>query len=79
MATRAGPTLHGIFGRRIATAPGYAYSEALKGMDIVWSKETVARLFVVGPNAYTPGAKMPEQRRSARPRTGRRWWGGWRR
>lgn len=58
---RAGPTLHGIFGRRIATAPGYAYSEALKGMDIVWSKETVAKLFEVGPNTYTPGTKMPEQ------------------
>ena len=59
---RAGPTLHGIFGRRIATAPGYAYSDALKGMDIVWSKETVAKLFEVGPAAYTPGTKMPEQR-----------------
>jgi cytochrome c len=58
---RAGPTLHGIFGRRIATAPGYAFSAALKGMDIVWSKETVSRLFELGPNAYTPGTKMPEQ------------------
>ena len=58
---RAGPTLHGIFGRRIATAPGYAFSPALKGMDIVWSKETVAKLFELGPNAYTPGTKMPEQ------------------
>ena len=58
---RAGPTLHGIFGRRIATAPGYAFSAALKGMDIVWSKETVSKLFEVGPNAYTPGTKMPEQ------------------
>ena len=58
---RAGPTLHGLFGRRIATAPGYAYSDALKGMDIVWSKETVAKLFELGPNAYTPGTKMPEQ------------------
>ena len=58
---RAGPTLHGIFGRRIASAPGYAYSEAFKAMDIVWTKETVARLFEIGPNAYTPGTKMPEQ------------------
>lgn len=58
---RAGPTLHGIFGRRIATAPGYVFSPALKGMDIVWSKETVAKLFELGPNAYTPGTKMPEQ------------------
>ena len=27
---RAGPTLHGIFGRRIATLPGYNFSEALQ-------------------------------------------------
>ncbi|KPF68115.1 hypothetical protein IP69_12035 [Bosea sp. AAP35] len=58
---RAGPTLHGIFGRRIASAPGYAYSEAFKTMDIVWTKETVAKLFEIGPSAYTPGTKMPEQ------------------
>jgi len=58
---RAGPTLHGIFGRRIATAHGYNFSPALRGMDIVWSRETIARLFEIGPNAYTPGTKMPEQ------------------
>ena len=58
---RAGPTLHGIFGRRIATAPGYNFSEALRGMDVVWTPETVARLFEVGPQTYTPGTKMPEQ------------------
>lgn len=59
---RAGPTLAGIFGRRIATAPGYHYSEALKKLDIVWTPETVARLFEVGPMTYTPGTKMPEQK-----------------
>ncbi len=58
---RAGPTLHGVFGRRIARAPGYAYSPALTGMDIVWTKDTIARLFEIGPTAYTPGTKMPEQ------------------
>lgn len=61
-ANRAGPTLHGIFGRRIASARGYDYSEALRGMDIVWTPATVAQLFEVGPHAYTPGTKMPEQR-----------------
>jgi cytochrome c len=59
---RAGPTLHGIFGRAIATAPDYDYSEALRRLDIVWSPDTVARLFEVGPEAYTPGSRMPEQR-----------------
>jgi cytochrome c len=59
---RAGPTLAGIFGRRIATLPGYNFSEALKQLDIVWTPETVAKLFEIGPMAYTPGTKMPEQR-----------------
>lgn len=58
---RAGPTLHGVMGRRIATAPGYNFSPALKGMDIDWTKDTIARLFEIGPNAMTPGTKMPEQ------------------
>ena len=59
---RAGPTLAGIFGRRIATLPGYSFSPALKGMTIVWTPETVSKLFEIGPMQYTPGTKMPEQR-----------------
>ncbi|HET7680124.1 MAG TPA: c-type cytochrome [Xanthobacteraceae bacterium] len=58
---RAGPTLAGIFGRRIATLPGYNFSPALKQLDIIWTPETVAKLFEVGPATYTPGTKMPEQ------------------
>ena len=50
-----------MFGRRIATLPGYNFSPALKKLDIVWTPETVAKLFEVGPMAYTPGTKMPEQ------------------
>ena len=59
---RAGPTLAGIFGRRIATLPGYNFSTALKTLDIVWTPETVSKLFESGPAAFTPGTKMPEQR-----------------
>ena len=58
---RAGPTLHGIFGRKIATLSGYNFSPALKQLDIIWTPQTLARLFEVGPMAYTPGTKMPEQ------------------
>jgi cytochrome c len=58
---RAGPTLAGIYGRKIATLPGYNFSDALKKLDIVWTKDTVAKLFEIGPAAYTPGTKMPEQ------------------
>ena len=31
-------------------------------MNIVWTPETVAKMFEVGPMAYTPGTKMPEQK-----------------
>jgi cytochrome c len=58
---RAGPTLAGIFGRKIATLPGYNFSPALKKLDIVWTPATISRLFEVGPATYTPGTKMPEQ------------------
>jgi cytochrome c len=59
---RAGPTLQGIFGRKIATLSGYNFSDALKRLDIVWTPETVSRLFELGPMQYTPGTKMPEQK-----------------
>lgn len=59
---KAGPSLHGLFGRRAGTYPGYAYSEALDGADLVWTEETVDKLFALGPDHYTPGSKMPIQR-----------------
>lgn len=59
---RAGPSLYGVFGRRAGTLPGYAYSEALTDIDLVWSDETLDKLFDIGPDHYTPGSKMPMQR-----------------
>jgi cytochrome c len=59
---KAGPSLHHLFGRKIGSLPGYHYSDALKNMDIVWTPETVSKMFEVGPMAYTPGTKMPEQK-----------------
>ncbi|MQX49765.1 c-type cytochrome [Sinorhizobium medicae] len=58
---RAGPTLHGIFGRKIAALADYPYSPAFRRMDIVWTPETVSKLFELGPSIYTPGTKMPNQ------------------
>ncbi|WP_425405345.1 c-type cytochrome [Hwanghaeella sp.] len=59
---RAGPTLDGIFGRKVGTHPGYEYSDALTGADIVWTPETISRLFEVGPDVMLPGTKMPLQK-----------------
>lgn len=58
---RAGPTLYGLFGRKAGSLPGYNYSPAFRKLTLIWSEETVARLFEIGPQAYTPGTKMPEQ------------------
>ncbi|MEP7029767.1 MAG: c-type cytochrome [Pseudolabrys sp.] len=65
---KAGPSLAGIFGRKIGTLPGYRYSDALTHMDIVWTPETVSKMFEVGPMVYTPGTKMPEQKIGAEDR-----------
>jgi cytochrome c len=58
----AGPTLHQIMGRKIASLRGYEYSGPLRKLDITWTPETIAKLFEVGPAIFTPGTKMPEQR-----------------
>ncbi len=58
----AGPHLHGLFGRRMGSVAGYAYSDRLALGDITWTRETVADLFTRGPDVVTPGTKMPVQR-----------------
>lgn len=59
---RAGPTLHGLFGRRAGSLPGYPYSKALREAGFIWTEETVSDLFARGPDLVTPGSKMPLQR-----------------
>lgn len=59
---RAGPTLYGVFGRRVGTLPGYPYSEALRRLDFIWNEQTISDLFDHGPDIVTPGSKMPLQR-----------------
>lgn len=61
-ANRAGPTLHGVFGRKAGSLPGYDYSDALKNSSIVWTAETISALFDHGPDIIVPGTKMPIQR-----------------
>mgnify|MGYP000010948730 CR=1 FL=1 len=59
---RAGPTLYGVFGRKVGAVAGYPYSPELKAMDLVWTEETIDALFRDGPDVVTPGSKMPIQR-----------------
>lgn len=60
--SRAGPSLHGLFGRQIASVEGFAFSPALRDMAIIWTPDTLSALFEQGPEAYTPGSRMPDQR-----------------
>ncbi len=62
---KAGPTLYRLFGRTAGSHPDYRYSEALEQSDLVWTEETVDRLFEVGPDNLLPGTKMPLQRMPA--------------
>jgi len=59
---RAGPTLYGLFGRTAGGHPNYRYSDALVKSDLVWTEETVDKLFAIGPDHLLPGTKMPLQR-----------------
>jgi cytochrome c len=59
---RAGPTLYGVFGRKVGAVKDYPYSKELLEMDLVWNEETIDRLFKDGPDVVTPGSKMPVQR-----------------
>ena len=59
---RAGPTLYRLFGRTAGSRPDYPYSAALERSDLVWTEETIGKLFEVGPEVMVPGSKMPLQR-----------------
>lgn len=67
-ANRIGPRHRDVVGRKVASVPGFDYSDALKKLGGVW---TPARLdtWLQNPQAMAPGAKMfltvpdPQQRR----------------
>lgn len=52
-----GPRHRGVVGRKAGTVPDYAYSPALKGSGLVWTRANLDR-WLTGPQAMVPGAKM---------------------
>lgn len=52
-----GPDLHGLFGRRAGSLPGYPYSAAMRASDIVWTAKTLDR-FIADPQSVVPGTSM---------------------
>ena len=52
-----GPTLHGVFGRKAGTAPGFESSPEMIKSGIVWDETTLAE-YSRDPKAKVPDTKM---------------------
>ena len=54
---REGPQLRGVYGRTSGTAPGFAYSAALKKARIVWDEKSLEK-WLTDPDAFITGNDM---------------------
>jgi cytochrome c len=54
---KMGPPLAGVAGRKAGTAPGFAYSTALKASGITWTPDQLDA-FIKAPGKAVPGTKM---------------------
>ena len=53
----AGPTLKGVSGRKIATAPGYNFSAGLKAKTGTWTDVSLDA-YLANPGGFALGGKM---------------------
>ncbi|KAI6206672.1 Cytochrome c domain-containing protein [Aphelenchoides besseyi] len=56
-ATKTGPTLNGVIGRKSGQVPGFDYSAANKNKGVTWTQETLFD-YLRDPKKYIPGTKM---------------------
>ena len=56
-ANALGPALFGTMGKPHAHHPGFAYSDALKGVPGTWDWESMSK-WLSNPKKYAPGTKM---------------------
>ncbi len=56
-ANGAGPYLHGVVGREVASADGFGYSGSLKAVVDVWTPQELSA-FLENPAGYAPGTTM---------------------
>lgn len=52
-----GPNLYGLIGRKAGSAPGFAYSAAMKSAGFVWDADHLDK-WLADPRSYLPGSKM---------------------
>jgi len=56
-ANALGPALHGTLGGPVAAHPGFAYSDALKGIGGTWDWDKMSA-WLANPKKFAPGTKM---------------------
>lgn len=56
-ANRIGPMLAGVVGRKVASVPGYPYSDAIKHLKGTWDRRRLGA-WLSNPQAVAPGTKM---------------------
>lgn len=54
---RLGPNLWAVGGRKAGSAPGFAYSPAMKASGVVWNRASLLK-FIADPRKAVPGNKM---------------------
>ena len=54
---RVGPNLHGVFGRRVGTNPGFEYSQAVQGADFTWDAAQLNQ-WLTNPQTFLQGNRM---------------------
>ena len=54
---RVGPSLHGLFGRKAGSVPGYDYSAAMRQSGVTWNDDTLAH-YLADPNRFVPETRM---------------------
>jgi cytochrome c len=53
-----GPNLYGVVGQHVGRVPGYQFSQALLGADVVLTKEALNE-WLIRPRDFIPKTKMP--------------------
>lgn len=56
-ANALGPALYGVMGNPVAAHPGFAFSDALKGVGGTWDWDTMSA-WLASPKKFAPGTKM---------------------
>jgi len=56
-ASKIGPNLFGVVGRKSATMPGFVYSAAMMKANLTWDAATL-NVYLKAPQKKVPGTKM---------------------